>query len=63
MDYHVFRSQFNLLMGVTFVNEEDFKNFLNNFFDTNSGVFGKKTLVVRWEEAANSNSNGEYIID
>ena len=63
-DYHLFHSLSNQMRGVTFDGEEDFKNCLNNFFDTRPGDFwrnGINKLVERWEEVVNS--NGEYIID
>ena len=63
-DYHLFRSLSNHMRGVTFDNEEDLKNWVNNFFDTRPGDFWRKgidKLVERWEEVVNS--DGEYIID
>ena len=62
-DYYFFCSLSNHMRGVTFDNEEDFKNWLNKFFDTRPRNFwrnGIDKLVERWEEVVNS--NGEYII-
>ena len=62
-DYYLFFSLSNHMRGITFDNEEDFKNWLNKFFDTRPKDFwqnGIDKLVERWEEVVNSNK--EYII-
>ena len=43
-DYHLFRSLSNHMRGVTFENEKDLKNWLNNFFDTRPGDFWHNTM-------------------
>ena len=47
MDYYLYRSLSNHMRGVTFDNEEDLKNWLNNFFDTKPGIFGE-TALTNW---------------
>ena len=63
-DYHLFRSLSNQMSGVTFNNEEDLENWLNNFFESRPADFwqrGIDKLVERWEEVVGN--SGEYIID
>ncbi|KAK6767034.1 hypothetical protein RB195_026541 [Necator americanus] len=63
-DYHLFRSLSNQMRGVTFDNNEDLENWLNNFFESRPGGFwqnGINKLVERWEQVVNN--DGEYIID
>ncbi|KAK6732476.1 hypothetical protein RB195_016701 [Necator americanus] len=63
-DYHLFRSLSNQMRGVTFDNNEDLENWLNNFFESRPGGFwqnGINKLVERWEQVVNN--DGEYIVD
>ncbi|KAK6760575.1 hypothetical protein RB195_021874 [Necator americanus] len=63
-DYHLFRSLSNQMQGVTFDNNEDLENWLNNFFESRPGGFwqnGINKLVERWEQVVNN--DGEYIVD
>ncbi|KAK6763441.1 hypothetical protein RB195_023947 [Necator americanus] len=43
-DYHLFRSLSNHMRGVTFDNEEDLENWLNDFFDTRPDNFWRNGI-------------------
>lgn len=62
-DYHLFRSMSNQMRGVTFTDDEDLKNWLNNFFDTRTDEFwqtGINKLVEKWEQVVNN--AGDYVV-
>jgi hypothetical protein len=62
-DYHLFRSLSNILRGVSFNNDAELQNWLDEFFTAKPADFsnrGIENLFDRWESVAN---NGEYIID
>jgi hypothetical protein len=61
-DYHLFCSLPNNLRGVSFNNNAELVNWLDNFFTIKPVDFfkrGTETLTERWEGVV---SNGEYII-
>ena len=63
-DYHLFRSLSNDLRDKQFVNEDDLKEYLQEFFYSKSEGFyarGIHDLPRRWREVIDS--NGEYIMD
>ena len=63
-DFHVFHSLSNQMLGATFKNDEDLKNWLKNYFASRKGDFwrnGFDNLVKRWEELMKN--HGYYIID
>jgi histone-lysine N-methyltransferase SETMAR len=63
-DYHLFHSLSNNLCGVSFNNNAELQNWLNNFFIAKPADFfkhGIKKLPERWEAVVNN--GGEYITD
>jgi hypothetical protein len=62
--YHLFRSLSNNLRGVSFNNDAEIQNWLDEFFTPKPADFFKRgieSLPERWE--AVDNNGGEYIID
>jgi transposase len=62
-DYHLFRSLSNNLRGVSFNDDAELKNWLDNLFTAEPLDFfkgGIENLPERWKAVVN---NGEYIID
>jgi hypothetical protein len=62
-DYHLFRSLSNNLSGVSFNNDGELQNWLDDFFTAKPEDFCKRgtgNLPERWEAVVN---NGEYITD
>lgn len=63
-DFHLFRSLSNALRGISFNNDEELLNWLEQFFESKPQDFyrrGIEQLVNRWEEVVRN--NGEYLID
>ncbi len=63
-DYYLFRALQNALRGVTFNNDEELQNWLENWFASKDAAFyrrGIEKLPERWEEVVNN--GGEYVID
>jgi hypothetical protein len=63
-DYHLFRSLSNNLRGVSFSNDAELQNWLDDFLTAKPADFFKRgigTLPERWEAVVNN--KGEYIID
>jgi histone-lysine N-methyltransferase SETMAR len=63
-EYHLFRSLSNNLRGVSFSNEAELQNWLNDFFTAKPADLFKRgieNLPERW--MAVLNNGGEYIID
>jgi hypothetical protein len=63
-DYHLFRSFSNNLRGVSFNNNVEFQNWLDDFFTAKSADFFKRgieNLTERWKTVMNN--GGEYVID
>ena len=63
-DYHIFRTLSNEMRSLTFDNDKDLENWLNDFCESRSSDFwqnGINKLVDRWEQVVNT--DGEYIID
>jgi hypothetical protein len=63
-DYHVFLSLSNNLHGVSFNNDTEFQNWLDDFFTAKPVDFFKywiENLPERWEAVVNN--GGKYIID
>jgi hypothetical protein len=64
LDYHLFRSLSNNLGGVSFNNDAELQNWLDDFFTAKlADLFkrGIENLLKRWEVVVNN--GGEYIID
>jgi hypothetical protein len=62
--YHLFRSLSNNLRGVSFNNDAELQNWLDDFFTAKPADFFKRkieNLPERWEAVVSS--GGEYIID
>ena len=62
-DYHLFRSLSNDLRDRKFIEENDLKMYLKDFFDSKSHEFyssGIHKLTMRWQEVVNS--KGAYIV-
>ena len=63
-DYHLFRSLKHFLRGKTFINYDDLKTAVTNFFALQSLEFwtkGIEDLPNRWEKVINC--DGDYITD
>jgi hypothetical protein len=63
-DYHLFRSLSNNLRGVSFNNDAELQNWLDEFFTAKPADFfmrGIEILPERWEAVVST--GGEYIID
>jgi hypothetical protein len=63
-DYHLFRSLSNNLRGVSFNNDAELQNWLDDFFRAKPAEFFKRgigNLLERWKAVVNN--KGEYIID
>jgi histone-lysine N-methyltransferase SETMAR len=63
-DYHLFRSLSNNLHGISFNNDAELQNLLDDFFTAKLADFfehGIENLPERWEAVVNN--GGEYIID
>jgi hypothetical protein len=63
-DYHLFRCLTNNLRGVSFNNDAELQNWLDDFFTAKPADFFKRrieNLPERWEAVVNN--GGEYIID
>jgi hypothetical protein len=63
-DYDLFRSLCYNLRGVSFNNDAELQNWLDNFFTSKPTDFFKRgieNLPERWEVVVNN--GGEYIID
>jgi histone-lysine N-methyltransferase SETMAR len=63
-DYHLFRSLSNNLRGVSFNNDAELHDRLDDFFTAKPADFFKRcieNLPKRWEAVVNN--GGEYIID
>jgi hypothetical protein len=63
-DYHIFRSLSNNLRGVSFNNDAELQNGLDDFFTVKPPDLFKRgieNLAERWEAVVNN--GGEYIID
>jgi histone-lysine N-methyltransferase SETMAR len=63
-DFHLFRSLQNHLNGKTFKNDEELKNWLDEFFDSEPAAFfksGMDKLPGRWEYVVNN--EGAYVVD
>jgi histone-lysine N-methyltransferase SETMAR len=63
-DYHLFRSLSNNLRGVSFNNDAELQNWLDDFFTAKPAGFFKRgieNLPERWEAVVSN--GGEYIID
>jgi hypothetical protein len=61
--YHLFRFLSNNLRGVSFNNDAELQNWLDDFFTTKPADFFKRgigNLPERWETVVNN--GGEYII-
>jgi hypothetical protein len=62
--YHLFRSPSNNLRGVSFNNNAELQNWLDNFFTAKPADFFKRgieNLPENWEAVVNN--EGEYIIN
>jgi hypothetical protein len=63
LDYHLFRSLSNSLCGVSFNNDAELQNWLDDFFTAKPEDFfkhGIENLPEHWEAVVNN--GGEYII-
>jgi hypothetical protein len=63
-DYHLFRALSNNLRGVSFNNDLELQNWLDEFFTAKQADFfkrGIKDLPDHWETVVNN--GGEYVID
>ena len=63
-DYHLFRSLKHFLRGKPFINYDDLKTAVTNFFASQSLEFwmkGIEDLPNRWEKVINC--DGDYITD
>jgi hypothetical protein len=63
-DYHLFRSLSNNLLGVSFNNDAELQNWLNDFFTAKPADFFKRgieNLPECWDAVVSN--GGEYIID
>ena len=62
-DYHIFRTLSNEMRSVTFDNDKDLENWLNNFKSGSSNFWQNdiNKLVDRWKQVVNTDE--EYIID
>ena len=63
-DYHLFRSLQNSLMGTNFSNEDQVREFVENFFTSKPAEFyakGIEELPDKWQQVIAN--DGEYIID
>ena len=63
-DYHLFRSLQNSLMGTNFSNEDQVREFVENFFTSKLAEFyakGIEELPDKWQQVIAN--DGEYIID
>jgi transposase len=63
-DYHLFRALSNNLRGVSFNNDAELRNWLDDFFTakpTDLFKHGIEELPERWKAVVNN--GGEYIID
>ena len=63
-DFYLFRSLSNALAGVSFENDDDLENWLQEWFESKPKVFYRKgieQLPNRWEKIVNS--SGEYITE
>jgi hypothetical protein len=63
LDYHLFRSPSNNLRRISFNNNAELQNWMDDFFTAKPADLFKRgfaNLPERWEAVVN---NGEYIID
>jgi histone-lysine N-methyltransferase SETMAR len=63
-DYHLFRSMQHFLRDIKFLNVDEVRNWLSDFFDSQPIEFyarGIRSLRERWRRVINL--NGEYYID
>jgi hypothetical protein len=63
-DYHLFRSLSNNLPAVSFNNDAEIQNWLDDFFGAKPADFFKRgieNLPERWDAVVNN--GGDYIID
>jgi hypothetical protein len=64
LDCHLFRSLFNNLRGISFNNDAELQNWLDDFFTAKLVDFfnlGTENLPERWEAVVSN--GGEYMID
>lgn len=62
-DFHLFRSLQNALNGISFKNDDEIRNWLENWFASKPANFfkhGIEMLPERWEEVVNN--GGQYLI-
>lgn len=61
-DYHIFYSISSQIKDITFANDEEFNNWLTDFFNTRPEHFWQKGIEIdRWEQVIFN--DGEFLID